>query len=279
MEASTSKLNRHIGCRPSLQRAWLIVLLMGLSHNAFAQHQPLPKVDSVTFTRLEGTPGNIQVVIRGSGMTGEWKPTGAMVGKTKLTGVVAFPDGKGLSGLLPPEPPDGGNVTIKGTGTGYASTGKSFSLSAVQGSARAPLDNREDCTYPVTPGKSIGPVKLGMTLKQLKKVAKKDPQSSVWYRVGPITAVIDGSGKQRVRLAWIDRPTLCLVEKKKKRKFDLPRPRTAKPAPFPYADCAWPTGPAIGGSCFECPKRGMKICHGAMGWYPNVKVMPAGKVK
>jgi hypothetical protein len=27
--------------------------------NALAQNQPLPKVETVIFTRLEGTPGNI----------------------------------------------------------------------------------------------------------------------------------------------------------------------------------------------------------------------------
>jgi hypothetical protein len=118
-------------------------------------------------------------------------------------------------------------------------------------------------------------VKLGMTIPELGKLkATQHPQSSVWYELGPITAKV-GKASGKVDLMWISRPTMCLVDGGKQLKLDLPRPTTPTPSPFPFPDCPWPTEPMIGGACYQCTARGMQVCHGASGWFPEVKVQPA----
>jgi hypothetical protein len=254
--------------RPAVAGLALLILAGG------AAADPLPRIDSVSFTRTDRPTRQIEVVIRGAGMVGEWSPHGAMVGRTPLASVAALPDGTGLVGVLADEPPDGGEIGVLGANGTYVATGKRFSMAAVVGVPRAPLSVREDCAFPVVAGRSIGPVALGMTVASLRRLgATADPQNPAWYRLGPITAKV-ARATRLVDLAWIDRPTLCLAEDHARRKLDLVRPTVARPAPFPYPGCGRPSGPTVGGACAACDAQGLEVCHGSPGWYPSVKVKP-----
>jgi hypothetical protein len=248
-----------------------LAALLGLSvapSAGSAQHRRQQDIETVTLTRLEEPAHYIHIVARGYGYVNRWEIEGAVFGtETKVLALTVFPDGKGFSGLLPPEVPEGAKLSVVVKENTYLWTDHYYHDKDVRGAARRSLEEREDCALPVVPGRSIGPVKLGMTVAQIERLgAKRHPDLATWFELGRMFIIVkDG----KVITIALTKGTACLVEGGRKRKIDLE-------IELPYADCKsdHPGTVIIGHASLACGNRGVALTptHGHGEDFPEISV-------